>query len=225
MKEHTLFSPLLWNPADTASEGMISVTLQFERLCCPITFSSFILLYHPMTSGPPPILNLGSAWSLSSLTPRKRNVPCFLPPSLFLFSCHLPLWTFLLPPYLPQAEMSNEFLEDGCPRLSNTWIRKKAEDWLPTFDSLWEFSPYKEGRQQFPGLTIWQQRKNLFRTRGLSVKFSPWRGWEIGEGMPHPKQNRDNTIHEAPTDSFRVHANDIEISSKETAWFWTSVYP
>lgn len=129
-KEYILFSHLVWNATDTAFKGELSVTLWFECLCCPLTFS-IILLYYHMKSCLLSMLNIGSALSLSSLTPRNRHVPCFLPPfSYILVTC--PPGIFLLPPYLLLSQLSQEFSEAAYTWLCHTWVRgRQAVDHLP----------------------------------------------------------------------------------------------
>lgn len=100
LKEHILFSHLVWNAAGTAFKGGLSVTLWLQCLC-PLTFPPS-LLYDHMKSGLLSMLNIGSALSLSTLAPRNRHVPCFLPPfSYILVTCLLNISSASLSPPVP----------------------------------------------------------------------------------------------------------------------------
>ena len=142
LKEHILFSHVVWNAAGTAFKGGLSVTLWFQCLYCPLTFPPS-LLYDHMKSGLLSMLNIGSALSLSTLAPRNRHVPCFLPPfSYILVTC--PPGIFLLPPCLLLSQLSQEFSEAAYMRLCHTWVRgRQAVGSLPPLTVCGRSLPYK----------------------------------------------------------------------------------
>lgn len=86
------------------------------------------------------MLNIGSALSLSTLAPRNRHVPCFLPPFSYILVTRPP-WNISSASLSPPVPTESGIFR-GClhAALSHLGEGKAGSGLSPSFDSLWAFS-------------------------------------------------------------------------------------
>ena len=148
-----------------------------------------------MKSGLLSMLNIGSALSLSTLSPRNRHVPCFLPPfSYILVTC--PPEIFLLPPYLLLSQLSQEFSEAAYIGLRHTWVRgRQTVDCLPPLTVCGRSLPCKWFQQflRTDHLTIEGGNVPLQSQMAFNKVFSVRR-------VRAPKEGRDGSLEAEATE-------------------------
>lgn len=176
-----------------------------------------------MKSGLSPILNLGFALPFFSPPPTRRKVPCFcLPP--FLFSYHSSPPSLVQPLYFLLLELQ-QWVPGGWLHMNVTFGLEKGGQWVDFLpDSLWAFSALWQGVASAVARTDHSTIESLplQSQRSLNKVFS-LRRVRSREEVSHQKQNGDSTtgLLQAPLESG---LRWIEISSGETAWFWTRLY-